>query len=150
MPYYCALYTSRPVDNTWTVYIYITKDSATNRHLILEDTKHSDKVLNTYTIATVNHTIEYFTFDISMNVEEQLCGWLLPPGTDSIRISRSRVDGCRGVPTPASFKILLDVSESRNLCKFVHQYIIADVEQENILSLVLCPPIIHGNSNIIS
>jgi len=55
MLYYCALYTSAPEDYTWTVYIYITKDSATYRHRIKEDTKYLERKSKTYTVATVNH-----------------------------------------------------------------------------------------------
>ena len=146
MIYYCALYTNNPEDYTWTVYIYITKDSATYRHRIKEDMKDSDTKLNTYTVATVNHTIDYFTLDVSMNDEEKLCGWKLPPYTNPIRIQRRRIDRCRGIPTAANFKIILDVSKTRNLSAFVHSYKIADVDQENILSLTLTPRGLHGKS----
>ena len=146
MLYYCALYTNRPVDYTWTVYIYITKDSATYRYRIKEDTKDSDKKLNTYTVATVNHTIDYFTLDVSMNDEEKLCGWQLPPNTNPIRILRRRIDRCRGIPLAANFKIILDISKTRNLSRFVHSYKIADVDQENILSLTLSPLVLPGKS----
>ena len=146
MLYYCALYTSPPVDNTWTVYIYITKDSATYRHRIKEDTRVSERTLNTETLATVNHTIDYFDLDISMKAEEISQGWLLTPeGIDRIRIPRRRIDRCRGDPRPANFKIILDVSKNRGSCKFVHGYKIADVDQENTLSLVLSPQILPGN-----
>ena len=145
MLYYCALYTSLPVDYTWTVYIYITKDSATYRHRIKEDTKDSERTLNAYTVATANHTIDYFTLDISMKAEEMSQGWLLPPESiNPIRIPRRRIDRYRGVPTPANFKIILDVSKIRSSCKFVHGYKISDVDQENILSLVLSPQVQSG------
>ena len=122
MLYYCALYTSIPEDYTWTVYIYVTKNSATYKHRIKQDTKDSERTINTYTVAVVNHTIDKFNLNVSMNDEEKLCGWQLPLNTDSISIDRRRIDRCRGVPTPASFKIILDASKSRHLCKFVHDY----------------------------
>ena len=146
MMYYCALYTSLTEDYTWTVDIYITKDSATYRHRIEEDTKDSDKILNTYTVAIVDHTIDYFTLDVSMNEDEKLCGWQLPPNTYPIRIRRTRIDGSSEIPTPATFKIFLDVSKTRNLSRFVHSYKIADVDQQNILSLILTPHGLHGKS----
>ena len=149
MLYYCALYTSLSVDNTWTVYIYVTKDSATYQRRIKEDTTISERTLNTETLATVNHTIDYFTLDISMKAEEMSQGWLLTPETiNPIRIPRRRIDRCRGVPRPANFKIILDVSKNRGLCKFAHGYKIADVDQENILSLVLSPQVLPGNWQI--
>ena len=146
MLYYCALYTNHPVDYTWTVYIYITKDTATYMHLIKEHAKDLDLKLNTYTVATVNHTIDYFTLDVSMNDEEKLCGWKLPPNTNPIRIQRRRIDRCRGIPTAANFKIILDVLKTRNLSTFVHSYKIAGVDQENILSLTLTPHGLPGKS----
>ena len=145
MRYYCALYTSLPEDYIWTVYIYITKDSATYRHRIEEDTKYQDKKLNTCTVAIVDHTIDYFTLDVSMNDEEKLCGWQLPPKTNLIRIQRSRIDRCRGIPATTSFKIILDVLKERNWSRFVHSYEIADVDQENMLSLTLTPQQLPGN-----
>ena len=145
MLYYCALYTSLPVDYTWTVYIYITKHSATYIHRIKEDARISERTLNTETVATVNHTIDHFTVDISMKAEEMSQGWLLPPEIiNPISIPRRRIDRCRDVPMPANFKIILDVLRNRNLCKFVHGYKIADVDQENILSLVLSPQVLPG------
>ena len=145
MFYYCALYTSPPEDYTWTVYIYITKDSATYKHRIEKKINDSGIKFNTSTVANVNHTIDYFTLDVSLNDEEKLCGWQLPPNTDSIKIERTRIDRHCSLPTPAIFKIILDASKNRNLCKFVHGYKIADVVQENILSLVLSPQVLPGN-----
>ena len=149
MLYYCALYTSLPVDYTWTVYIYITKDSATYKRRIKVDTNESKRTLNTFTVASVNHTIDYFTFDISMKAEEMLQGWQLPlEKINPIRIPRRRIDRCRGVPTPANFNIIMDCSKINNSCKFVHGYKIADVDQENILTLVLSPQLLPGNLQI--
>ena len=149
MLYYCALYTSLPLDYTWTVYIYITKDCATYKHLIKEDTKGTDKKINTSTIATVKHTIDYFTLDVSMDEEERLCGWKLPPKTNPIKIQRRRIDTCHGIPTAANFKIILDVSKTEKLPKFVHSYEFAEVDQENILSLTLPHQNNSGNSILI-
>ena len=70
MMYYCALYMSPPEDFTWTVYIYITKDSATNRNAIDKDSKKEMSKLKTYTVATANHTVDNFTLDISLREEE--------------------------------------------------------------------------------
>ena len=146
MMYYCALYTSLIEEYIWRVYIYITKDSATYRHRIKEDTEDSDKKLNTYTLATVNHTIDFFILDVSMNDEEELCGWQLPPETNPVEIRRTRIDECREIPAAATFKIILDVSKTRHLSRFVHSYKFADVDQENILSLTLTPRGLHGKS----
>ena len=89
MLYYCALYASPPVDYTWTVYIYILKGFAAYKHRIEEDTKYSERALNTYTVAIVDYTVDYFTLDISLKDKEILQGWLLPPEIiNPIRISR--------------------------------------------------------------
>ena len=145
MLYYCAFYTSSPVDYTWTVYIYITKDSATYKHRIKEDTKYSERTLNSYTVGSVNHTIDYFTLDISMNNEEKSSGWRLPPHTiNPIKIPRRRIDNCHGLPMPANFKIILDASKSRKLCNFIHGYKFAGMDQENLLMLCLSPPVLPG------
>ena len=145
MMYYCALYISPPEDFTWTVYIYITKDSATNRNAIDNDSKHELSKLKTYTVATANHTVDNFTLDISLSEEEIAQGWKIPPGnTNAITISRRRIDRCRGVPTLANFKIILDNSKISNSSRLVHSYKIADVDQENTLSLIITPQIL-GN-----
>ena len=73
--YYCALYTSPPVDYTWTVHIYIVKDSATNKTCIKEDTKYLEITLNAYTVAVVNHTFDNFEFDITLSYKERSQGW---------------------------------------------------------------------------
>ena len=145
MLYYCALYTSPPVDYTWTVYIYILKDFAAYKHHIEEDTKYSERALNTYTVATVDYTVDYFTLDISLKDEEISKGWQLPPEIiNPIRIPRGRIDSCHGIPIPANFKIIMDGSKNKNSFKFNHGYIIADVVQENILSLILSPQVLPG------
>ena len=149
MLYYCALYTSLPVDYTWTVYIYITKDSATYKHRIKEDTNVSERTLNTYTLATVNHTTDYFIVDISLKDEEISHGWQLPlESINPIRIPRERIDGCYDVPTPANFKIIADCLKVRDSNNFVHGYKLADIDQENILSLVLSPQELPGKLNL--
>ena len=142
MMYYCALYMSPPEDFTWTVYIYITKDSATNRNAIDKDSKKEMSKLKTYTVATANHKVDNFTLDISLSEEEIAQGWELPPGNiNPITIPRRRIDRCRGVPTPANFKVILDDSKISSSSRFVHSYKIADVDQENILSLIITPQI---------
>ena len=50
---------------------------------------------------------------------------------------------------PANFKIIMDSSKIRNSYTFVHSYKIADVDQENILSLVLSPQVLPGKLQII-
>ena len=45
----------------------------------------------------------------------------------------------------ANFKIVLDVSKIRNSCKFVHGYKIADLDRENVLTLVLSSQVLPGN-----
>ena len=145
MWYYCALYTSPPVDYTWTVYIYILKDFTNYKHRIEEDTKYSERALNTYTVATVDDAVDYFTLDISLKDEEISQGWQLPPEIiNPIRISRGRIDSCHGIPIPANFKIIMDGSKNKNSFKFNHGYIIADVVQENTLSLILSPQVLPG------
>ena len=47
--------------------------------------------------------------------------------------------------TMANFKIVLDVSKIRNSCKFVCGYKIADLDRENVLTLVLSPQFLPGN-----
>ena len=134
--YYCAFYTSPSVDNTWTVNIYIVKDSATNKYCIKENTKDYD--LNAHMLAIVNPTLEYFAIDITLSDEERSQGWYLPQGIkNTIKIERRRIDNYCGVPTPASFKILLDVSKTTKLCKLVHSYKMADVEEESTLTMIL-------------
>ena len=136
--YYCALYTSLPVDYTWTVHIYIVKNSATNKTFIKEDTKDLEITLNAYTAAVVNPTLDHFAFDITLSDEERSQGWYLPPDIKNpIKIQRRLIDNCRELPTPTSFKILLDVSKITKLCKLVHSYKIADVEQESTLTVTL-------------
>jgi len=150
MLYYCALYTNPPVDYTWTVHIYITKNSATYRHRIEEETRDSERLLNTSTVAVVDHTVDYFVLDISLNDEEISHGWQLPsPNINPIKIQRMRIDRCGTVPVPANFKIILDVSKINNPCKLFHSYRIADVEQENILSLSLSPQVLPGKYEVL-
>ena len=141
MMYYFALYTSPPVDYKWTVFIYIMKDSATNRYRIKEDSKDSERTFNTHTVATVNHTLDEFSLDISLKDEEISHGWKLPlESINPIKIPRRRIDRCNcGVPTPANFKIMLDISRT-NLLDLLHCYIIAGVKQENSLTLALTAP----------
>ena len=129
--YYCALYTSPSVFCTWTVRIYIVKDSATNKNYIEEDTKGLELSLNAFTVANVIPSLVYFTFDLTLSKEEMKQGWSLPPGiTNLINIQRARIDDCQGVATPASFKILLDASKAPKQCKLIHSYKIADVEED--------------------
>ena len=136
--YYCALYTSLPVDYTWTVYIYIVKDSATNKTSIKKDTKDMKITFNTSTVALVNPNLENFEFDITLSYKERSQGWYLPPGIKNpIKIQRRRIDNCRELPTPANFKILLDISKITQLCKFVHSYKIADVEEQSTMTVTL-------------
>ena len=140
MEYYFALYTSPPVKNIWTVFIYVMKESGTNRHRIMMDANHSDseRMPNVSTVARVTHTINHFTVDISLNDDEISHGWQLPLNSiNPIKIPRNRIDNCRGVPTPANFKIILDVSNSNTLCDLSHNFEIADVFQENSLTLSL-------------
>ena len=142
--YYCAFYTSPPVDYTWTVHIYIAKDSTTNRHCIKDDAK--DLEYNTHNVSIANPALDYFAFGITLSDEERSQGWYLPSDIKKpIRIKRRRIDNCRGVPTPASFKILLDISKTTTkVCQLVHRYIIADVEEENSLTMTLSAPIFYG------
>ena len=150
MQYYCALYTSLLVDYTWTVYIYIAKNSTTNRHRIKEDREYPDKIYNASTVATVNHTTDYYILDISLTAEEELNGWTLPPRSiETIRIPRTRIDRCRGVPAPANFKILFDNPNAIRKSKLVHNYEISDVVQENTLTLVIEAPVLPGNLQIV-
>ena len=144
MMYYCALYISPPDDFTWRVYIYIAKDSATNRNAIEKDPKNEMTKLEAYTVATANHTVDNFTLDISLNEEEIAQGWKLPGNINPITIPRRRIDRCRGVPTPANFKIILDESKISSSSRFVHSYRIAEVNQENSLTLTV-PAQIPGN-----
>ena len=140
MVYYFALYTSPPVDYKWTVFIYVMKDSATNRYRIKEDTNDSERTYNSHAVATVNHTIDYFTLDVSLRDEEISHGWQLPlESINPIKISRRRIDGSYGVPTPANFKIILDVTKF-TMSDFLHCYKIAEVDQENSLTLALTAP----------
>ena len=150
MEYYFALYTSLPVDYTWTVYIYILKDFTAYKHRIEEDTKYLERALNTSTLASVDYTIDYFSLNISLNDEEISQGWQLPLEIiNPIKIRRERIDSCHGVPMPANFKITMDSSKIRNNIKFLHGYKIADVTQENILSLSLSPQALPGKLQII-
>ena len=89
-------------------------------------------------MAVVNPTLDNFEFDITLSYKERSQGWYLPPDIKNpIKIQRRQIDNCRELPTPASFKILLNVSKITKLCKLVHSYKIADVEEESTLTVTL-------------
>ena len=139
--YNIQLYTSPSVNYKWTVFIYIMKDSTTNNNLVKKDANESERTYNVHAVAEVTHTIDYFIMDISMNDENRFRGWQLPPESiNPIRISRRRIDENRGVPTPANFKIILDVSKKSNWGDLEHCYKIAEVVLENSLALQLSSP----------
>ena len=155
--YYIALYTSLPVNYNWKIFIYIMEDSHSSRCHIEEDAKDSNLIRNTYTVATVTHTVDYFTMDITMNNDEISRGWQIPlDSKNPIKKSRKEIDKCqkvkkcpidkcpkvkcREVPTPIQFEITLDVSKTSTLSHLVHKYEINDVDQDSNLRLRLIPP----------
>ena len=142
MDYYFALYATPPLNYIWNIFVYIMEYSNTNKYRIKENTKDLDLIKNTHTCGTVTHNVDYFIIDISLNDDEVLHGWqLLQNNINPIKIQRRRIDECREVPPPATFKIKLDVSKtSSTLLDLAHNYKIEDIEQENSLTLNLIAP----------